>query len=128
MKQWQDAAMLFEKAGAFEKAAEIHINTKNFAQAAPLMNSITTPKLHLLYAQAKEAEGDYIAACQAYEKARDLDAVVRLNLDHMRNPQHAMQVVRETRSTEVRISLTDTSPEDLDVKAELWAIWGRVRR
>ena len=46
--------MLFEKAGAFEKAAEIHINTKNFAQAAPLMNSITTPKLHLLYAQAKE--------------------------------------------------------------------------
>ena len=95
--------MLFEKAGAFEKAAEIHINTKNFAQAAPLMNSITTPKLHLLYAQAKEAEGDYIAACQAYEKARDLDAVVRLNLDHMRNPQHAMQVVRETRSTEVRI-------------------------
>ena len=71
-------------------------------QAAPLMNSITTPKLHLLYAQAKEAEGDYIAACQAYEKARDLDAVVRLNLDHMRNPQHAMQVVRETRSTEVR--------------------------
>ena len=75
-----------------------------------------------------QAEGDYIAACQAYEKAvtqryflglvsraarpanperilrsqRDLDAVVRLNLDHMRNPQHAMQVVRETRSTEVR--------------------------
>ena len=121
--------MLFEKAGAFEKAAEIHINTKNFAQAAPLMNSITTPKLHLLYAQAKEAEGDYIAACQAYEKARDLDAVVRLNLDHMRNPQHAMQVVRETRSTEVRISLTDTSPEDLGhVAAELWAIWGRARR
>ena len=31
----QDAAMLFEKAGAFEKAAEIHINTKNFAQASP---------------------------------------------------------------------------------------------
>ena len=27
--------MLFEKAGAFEKAAEIHINTKNFAQASP---------------------------------------------------------------------------------------------
>ena len=48
--------MLFEKAGAFEKAAEIHINTKNFAQAAPLMNSITTPKLHLLYAQAKEVQ------------------------------------------------------------------------
>lgn len=57
MRQWQDAAMLYEAAGAYEKAAEIHINTKNFAQAAPLMNSITTPKLHLLYAQAKEAEG-----------------------------------------------------------------------
>ena len=57
MRQWQDAAMLYETAGAYEKAAEIHITTKNFAQAAPLMNSISTPKLHLLYAQAKEAEG-----------------------------------------------------------------------
>ena len=57
MRQWQDAAMLYETAGAYEKAAEIHITTKNFAQAAPLMSSISTPKLHLLYAQAKEAEG-----------------------------------------------------------------------
>jgi WD repeat-containing protein 19 len=35
LRQWQDAAMLFEKAGAFEKAAEIHINTKNFGQVRP---------------------------------------------------------------------------------------------
>jgi WD repeat-containing protein 19 len=62
MRQWQDAAMLYETAGAYEKAAEIHITTKNFAQAAPLMNSISTPKLHLLYAQAKEAEGETATA------------------------------------------------------------------
>ena len=88
-----------------------------------------------------QAEGDYIAACQAYEKAvtqryflglvcraarpeltrrgfvrsqRDLDAVVRLNLDHMRNPQHAMQVVRETRSTEVQIL-------ELTLRRNIWA-------
>ena len=99
MRQWQDAAMLYEQAGAYEKAAEIYINQKNFAQAAPLMNSISTPKLHLLFAQAKEAEGAFVEACAAYEKARDLDAVVRLNLEQMRNPQRAMQIVRETRST-----------------------------
>ena len=92
-------AVLYEQASAFEKAAEIYINQKNFAQAAPLMNSISTPKLHLLFAQAKEAEGAFVEACAAYEKARDLDAVVRLNLEQMRNPQRAMQIVRETRST-----------------------------
>ena len=90
--------MLYEKAGAFEKAAEIHITTKNFAQAAPLMASITTPKLHLAFAQAKEAEGQFVEAVAAYEKAKDMDAVVRLNLEEMRNPQVAFAIVRETRS------------------------------
>eukprot|EP01049_Picozoa_sp_SAG25_P012067 SAG25_NODE_1565_length_2761_cov_1.397821_2_plen_581_part_00 len=99
LKQWQDAAMLFEKAGALEKAAEIYINNKNYAQAAPLMASISTPKLHLAYAQAKEEEGQFVEAARAYEKAKDMDNVVRLNLEHMQNPQQAFAIVRETRST-----------------------------
>lgn len=55
-QQWQDAAMLYEAGGANEKAAELYIRYKSFAQAAPLMSSITTPKLHLQFAEAKEAE------------------------------------------------------------------------
>jgi WD repeat-containing protein 19 len=100
MRQWQDAGMLYERAGALDKAAEIYIQTKNFAQAAPLMASITSPKLHLQFGAAKEAEGAFLDAAAAFEKARDMDAVVRLNLDQLRNPSRAMQIVRETRSTE----------------------------
>jgi hypothetical protein len=33
-------------AEAFEKAAGIYIFTKNFRKAEPLMDKITTPKLH----------------------------------------------------------------------------------
>ena len=36
----------------------------------------------------------------AYEKARDMDAVVRLNLNELKNPQAAFSIVRDNRSTE----------------------------
>jgi hypothetical protein len=32
--------------------------------------------------------------------ARDMDSVVRLNLDHLNNPEEAVQVVQETKSIE----------------------------
>ena len=99
MKQLQDAAMLFAKAAMHEKAAAIYIASKNFTQAGPLMARITTPKLHLAYAKAKEDEKAYIEAAAAYEKGRDMDAVVRLQLTELSNPHKAFAVVRETRSS-----------------------------
>ncbi|KAK3240077.1 hypothetical protein CYMTET_50059, partial [Cymbomonas tetramitiformis] len=57
MNQLQDAAELFERGGQYEKAASIYIQTKSFSLAQPLMAKISTPKLHVQYAKAKEAEG-----------------------------------------------------------------------
>jgi WD repeat-containing protein 19 len=37
MKQWQEAAKLYQKGGLIEKAASIYIQIKNFAAAAPLI-------------------------------------------------------------------------------------------
>ena len=67
MNQLQDAAEMYEKGGMFEKAASIYIQNKSFALVAPLMAKISSPKLHLQYAKAKEGEGKYQDAVAAYE-------------------------------------------------------------
>jgi len=97
MKQYVEAAQLYEEAGAFDKAASLYIQDLNFEAAAPLMNKVgLPPKLHHQYAKAKESRGAYREALVAYERARDLDSVVRLCLDHLQEPQKAFQLVRET--------------------------------
>jgi len=53
-----------------------------------------------LCSKAKEADGEYQDAVKAYEMARDMDSVVRLNLEHLNNPEEAVQVVQETKSIE----------------------------
>jgi WD repeat-containing protein 19 len=49
-----DAAALYIRAEEFEKAASLFISDKKFDQAQPLMAKISTPKLHIEYAHAKE--------------------------------------------------------------------------
>lgn len=48
---------MYERAGQYERAASIYIQTKNFNAAAPLMARISSSKLQLQFAKAKEAEG-----------------------------------------------------------------------
>jgi WD repeat-containing protein 19 len=36
----------------------------------------------------------------AYEAARDFDSAVRIHLDHLSNPEAAVRIVKENRSTE----------------------------
>eukprot|EP00929_Paragymnodinium_shiwhaense_P016254 TRINITY_DN12450_c0_g1_i1.p1 TRINITY_DN12450_c0_g1~~TRINITY_DN12450_c0_g1_i1.p1 ORF type:complete len:1383 (+),score=443.06 TRINITY_DN12450_c0_g1_i1:121-4269(+) len=99
MRQYVEAAQLYEEAGAYDKAASLYIQDLNFEAAAPLMSKIHTPKLHMKYAKAKESRGAYREALVGYERARDLDNVVRLCLDFLNEPQKAFQLVRETQLT-----------------------------
>lgn len=99
MRQWFEAAELYVEAGSYDKAASLYILDLNFEAAAPLMNKIHTPKLHSKYAKAKESRGAYREALDAYERARDLDSVVRLCLENLGDPQRAFQLVRETHLT-----------------------------
>jgi WD repeat-containing protein 19 len=69
MHQNQDAAEMYEQAGMAEKAAGIYIAARNWAAAAPLMQRVTSAKLQLQYAKAKEGEGSYADAVAAYEAA-----------------------------------------------------------
>ena len=99
MKQFADAAVLYERGQKYEKAAGIYIDPlKDFKKAAPLMDKIYTPKLHSLYAKAKEKSKEYKDAAQAYERAGDNDSVVRLYLQHLNQPFKAIDIVRKTHS------------------------------
>jgi WD repeat-containing protein 19 len=98
MRQYPEAARLFELGGCHEKAAAVYIQCKDFTSAAPLMTHIKSAKLHGQYAKAKEAAKDYEAAIKAYEAANDMDSVVRLYLDYVDNPELAFAIVRSTSS------------------------------
>merc|ERR1719353_266187 len=71
------------------------------------MSKIHTPKLHMQYAKAKESRGAHREALVAYERARDLDSVVRLYLQHLGEPQKAFQLVRTTQLASGAVLVAD---------------------
>ncbi|XP_068176892.1 WD repeat-containing protein 19 isoform X2 [Antennarius striatus] len=98
MKQFFEAAQLYEKGQYYEKAASVYIRCKNWAKVGELLPQVSSPKIHLQYAKAKEADSKYEEAAQSYESAKDWDNAIRVLLDHLKNPQDAVRIVRETRS------------------------------
>ena len=97
MKQFSDAADMYVKAEQYERAVSLYLTTKNFAKSTPLMRLITTPRLHAQYGRAKEAEGSYLEAVEAYIRAKDVEAVIRLYLGPLNEPSKAFTIGRETR-------------------------------
>lgn len=95
MKQWTEAAKIYQKGGLVEKAASIYIQIKMFSAAEPLLDQITSPAILVMVAKAKEAEKNYKEADKYYERANDWENVIRLNLAHLGNPEKAKHVFRE---------------------------------
>ncbi|NXU72617.1 WDR19 protein, partial [Oreotrochilus melanogaster] len=98
MKQFSEAAQLFENGQYYDKAASVYIRCKNWAKVGELLTHVSSPKIHLQYAKAKEADGSYKEAVTAYEHAKQWDSVIRLYLDHLNNPEKAVNIVKETQS------------------------------
>ena len=99
-KQFSDAAALYEMGGYFDKAAYLYIKLKNWSKIGELLPNISSPKIQLQFAKAKETDGKYKEAVVAYEAARDFDSAVRLFLDKLNDPENAVRIVKQTRSTE----------------------------
>ena len=99
-KQFSDAAALYEMGGYYDKAAYLYIKLKNWSKIGELLPNISSPKIQLQYAKAKEGDGKYRDAVAAYAAARDFDNAVRVHLDHLNDPEAAVKIVKETRSTE----------------------------
>lgn len=106
LQQLTEAAEMYDKAGQSERAASIYIQAKNFNAAAPLMAKVSSSKLQMQFAKAKEAEGRYGEACTAYEAAGDMDSVVRLSIERLNQPQKAYAIVRKTKSIEAASMLS----------------------
>nr|XP_045017612.1 WD repeat-containing protein 19 isoform X2 [Jaculus jaculus] len=98
MKQFSEAAQLYEKGLYYDKAASVYIRCKNWAKVGELLPHVSSPKIHLQYAKAKEADGRYKEAVVAYEAAKQWNSVIRIYLDHLSNPEKAVSIVRETQS------------------------------
>ncbi|XP_038608159.1 WD repeat-containing protein 19 isoform X1 [Tachyglossus aculeatus] len=98
MKQFSEAAQLYEKGKYYDKAASVYIRCKNWVKVGELLPQVSSPKIHLQYAKAKEADGRYKEAVVAYENAKQWDSVIRIYLDHLGNPEKAVTIVRETQS------------------------------
>ncbi|XP_027999472.2 WD repeat-containing protein 19 [Eptesicus fuscus] len=98
MKQYSEAAQLYEKGLYYDKAASVYIRYKNWAKVGELLPHVSSPKIYLQYAKAKEADGRYKEAVVAYENAKQWSSVIRIYLDHLNNPERAVSIVRETQS------------------------------
>nr|CAB3267687.1 WD repeat-containing protein 19-like [Phallusia mammillata] len=100
MRQFQESASLFEKGEYIDKAAAVYIKCKNWQKVGSLLPKITSLKIFLQYAKAKEADGKFTEAADAYHSARDYDSEVRIYLDHLRDPERAVHIVKEQGSIE----------------------------
>uniref|UniRef100_A0A0L8I442 Anaphase-promoting complex subunit 4 WD40 domain-containing protein n=2 Tax=Octopus bimaculoides TaxID=37653 RepID=A0A0L8I442_OCTBM len=100
MKQWAESAALYEKGGFYDKAASSYIKCKNWNKVGELLHNVTSSKIHIQYAKAKEVDGHYKEAVEAYRLAKDWDNVIRIYLEFLQNPEAAAQIVKETKSVE----------------------------
>lgn len=92
MKQWSEAAKLYQKGGLVEKAVSIYIQIGMFNAANPLMDQITSPSILSMIAKAKEADKNYREAEKAYERANDFENIIRLNLEFLDNYERAKEI------------------------------------
>eukprot|EP00466_Bigelowiella_natans_P012081 jgi/Bigna1/52322/estExt_Genewise1Plus.C_70063 len=98
MRQYGEAAELYRLAEQYEKAAYMYLKTKSFTKLEALMEHITAPKLLTHYAKSMEAQKKYTEAASAYERANDVDNVIRVCLKHLDQPQRAFELVRKNNS------------------------------
>uniref|UniRef100_A0A452SZ61 WD repeat domain 19 n=1 Tax=Ursus maritimus TaxID=29073 RepID=A0A452SZ61_URSMA len=69
MKQFSEAAQLYEKGLYYDKAASVYIRCKNWAKVGELLPRVSSPKIHLQYAKAKEADGRFFLQLGDYGSA-----------------------------------------------------------
>ncbi|XP_062135942.1 WD repeat-containing protein 19 [Drosophila sulfurigaster albostrigata] len=93
-----EAAGLYERGGYYDEACGHYIALKMWHKANNILPQVKSSKLHAAYAKAKESDGQFEEAIRSYRIAGDLDACVRIYLDHLCDPHAASEIVLESRS------------------------------
>ncbi|CAI9647951.1 WD repeat-containing protein dyf-2 [Caenorhabditis elegans] len=100
MKQYTEAAQLYEVGLFYDRAAAVCLKANAWAKVGELLDHVKSPKIHIQYGKIMEKEKKYKVAVKCYETGRDYDNQVRLLLDPLNDPDEAVRVVRESRSIE----------------------------
>ncbi|CAD6188191.1 unnamed protein product [Caenorhabditis auriculariae] len=100
IKQYTEAAQLYEIGLFFDRAAAVCLKANAWGKVGELLDKVKSPKVHVQYAKIMENERKYKQAAISYERGRDYDNLVRVLLDHLNMPEEAVRVVRESRSIE----------------------------
>ncbi|KAK6027969.1 tetratricopeptide repeat protein [Ostertagia ostertagi] len=100
LKQYGEAADLYEIGQFYDRAAAVCLKAKAWGKVGELLPKVRSPKIHAQYGKIMEAEKRYKEAAVAYRNARDYDNLVRMLLDHLNMAEEAVKVVRESRSVE----------------------------
>ncbi|VDL83933.1 unnamed protein product [Nippostrongylus brasiliensis] len=100
LKQYGEAADLYELGQFYDRAAAVCLKAKAWGKVGELLPKVRSPKIHAQYGKIMEAEKRYKDAAVAYRNARDYDNLVRMLLDHLNMAEEAVKVVRESRSIE----------------------------
>ncbi|CAF0892517.1 unnamed protein product [Rotaria sordida] len=73
---------------------------KNWVKVSEILRNVNTPKIHSMYAKARENEGRFKEACAAYMRAGEWENAIRIQLNQLKSPEQAVKIVRETQSIE----------------------------
>uniref|UniRef100_A0AC35U0Z1 WD repeat-containing protein 19 n=1 Tax=Rhabditophanes sp. KR3021 TaxID=114890 RepID=A0AC35U0Z1_9BILA len=99
-KQFIDAANLFQLGNFHDRAAAVSFKAKNYKKVAELLEYVRSPKIHVQYGKIMESEKKYEDAVKAYLLGKDFESGVRIYLDHLKDPEKAVKLVKESRSIE----------------------------
>ncbi|CAI5446232.1 unnamed protein product [Caenorhabditis angaria] len=100
LKQYTEAAQLYEIGLFFDRAAAVCLKANAWGKVADLLDKVKSPKIHIQYGKIMENEKKFKMAAVCYERGRDYDNLVRILLDPLNMPEEAVRVVRESRSIE----------------------------
>lgn len=104
LRAYEAAARLYEQAQQRERAVQLYLDkARNLKAAGRLLPTLSSRHLWGLYAAAKESEGAYREAADAYTQAQDYDAVVRLSVTVLNDWHAAHVLVRRTQSTDAAL-------------------------
>ncbi len=92
-------------------------------QVQNILQHVTTSRIHIKYAQAREKEGKYAEAATSYERGKDYDNAIRMHLDHLRDPDEAVRVVRASRSVSGALMIAKFFEKNGDYQVRMvWSV------
>ncbi|KAI9138081.1 WD repeat domain 19, isoform CRA_b [Paraphysoderma sedebokerense] len=100
LKQYREAAIIYERGEWMDKAAENHLLDQNLNRLFNILDRITSARVCVQLGQALEAQRRYQDAAKAYQKAKAWDYLVAVYVTKLQQIADAVTIVRKTRSRE----------------------------